>query len=131
MRSFSRMPVLLRVGRSRLGIKCLTTEGRSAGIKREARICRLGKKADHVATEHRKEKLAAVSDWRPFSYMRGLQVYSFSNFLLPPRKLLVEICFHLWEDWKNEGQTVAEHLAIRGFKAEETTHARFESAILH
>lgn len=90
-----------------------SAEGRSAGIKQEARISRLVKKADHVATEHRKEKLAAVSDWRPFSYMRGLQVYSFPNFLMPPRKLLVEICFHLWEDWKNEGQTVTEHLAIR------------------
>lgn len=45
--------------------------------------------------------------------MRGLRVYSFSNFLMPPRKFLLEICFHLWEDGKNEGQTVIEHLAIR------------------
>lgn len=35
---------LLWVGGSRLGFKCLTTEGRSAGIKQEARISRLGKK---------------------------------------------------------------------------------------
>lgn len=63
--------------------------------------------------------------------MRGLQDYSFSNFLMPPRKLLVEICFHLWENWKNESQTVTAHLAMRGFKGEETAHTRFESAILH
>lgn len=75
-------------------------------------ISRLGKRLTMLKLSTGK-RIWLQSDWRTSSYMRGLQVYYFSNFLMPPRKLLLEICFHLREDWKNEGQTVTEHLAIR------------------
>lgn len=88
----------------------MSTERRLAGIKQGARISRLGERP--IVLEHSTGKRIWLQ-CLTFSYMRGLRVYSSSNFLMPPRKPLVEICFHLQEDWKNRGQAVTEHLAIR------------------